>query len=78
MKTINDIIDLIAELLKTNEGKAMKYSIAYDAEYNWIHAKMFNPENKSLPSTNEYFNGFVLRDEADVQIVYWTLFKLKR
>ncbi len=78
MKDLNDIFALIAKINNQNADYMAKYNVEYSAKFNWINCEQFHSLNGKVETLNTLFSHYVLNDNSDIQICYWTLNKLVR
>ena len=73
MKTLNDLIELVAVITNNNKNKAVEYCIRLDTCYNYIslYRKIHDGNNNEA---EEIFNHLSFRDIYLLQQAYWTLF----
>jgi hypothetical protein len=79
MKTLNDLILLIAVITVNNEGKLLNYLISLDLRHNWLSlwefAETYTSENGVEVITDEKVLCSLKTDTIEnIQQAYWTLY----
>jgi hypothetical protein len=79
MKTIYDLLNLIAEELKLAEGKVHKYTFDVNLKHNWVsmyeHGEIIDDNwNTKKIHEQDIFTMKSIDTESQIQEVYWSIY----
>lgn len=72
MKTLTDLLLLIAAETTANENKLVKYLFKIDTQYNWVSAYQQTFVNE--PDIKTIFSSLSIATPEELQLVYWSIY----
>lgn len=80
MKTIYDLLDLIAQEIRLNENKLLTYAFDINTQHMWVsmfRRVIINEESNEIEETNIFLN-MNISTEHELQLTYWTIYNTGR
>lgn len=82
MKTINDLMQLIAKEIELNEGHVIKYTFSIDTDNKWLtmkeHAEFTSYKSGDRETEKNYYKTIINLERFDtperLQLLYWTVY----
>ncbi len=72
MKTFEDLMRLITQEIKMNDGKVLKYKFHLDTRYQWLSMYEEAYEN-GKEHKKEIISHLSVKTFAELQCAYWTV-----
>ena len=76
MKNLQDLMTLISEQIKKNEGRMVQYIFSINTEYMWVSFKVIGMTGIGEKQT--FLDNFSVRDANLLQQAYWTIYNNSR
>jgi len=77
MKTLTDLLILIAQQTELNKGMLIQYKFDINTHYNWVSMYSYIEVGES-PKLEQKFMNKSIKTSEQLQEVYWTIYNNSR
>ena len=74
MRTLTDLIHIIAIIAENNPQYALEYQIVLDLQYDWLSLYTTMTVDGEKEYKEEKFSHLAIKTEAQIQEAYWRLY----